>query len=87
MAAQEAQLARDFNSSFQGNSRGQQGGQDMWGFPQEDVGSSSSGGRSPQQIWSSLSARDKRDLTRKVMARRTPTQGQVGWLGMILDAI
>lgn len=74
MAAQEAQAARDFGTSLQQQGMGGDFG-DMWGLPPEDVGRSP---RSPQQIWSSLSARDKRDLTRKVMARRTPTQAQVG---------
>jgi hypothetical protein len=78
MAAQEAQAVRDFGASLQQQGGGGMLGEDfgdMWGLPPEDVGRSP---RSPQQIWSSLSARDKRDLTRKVMARRTPTQAQVG---------
>ena len=72
MAAQEAQMAREFSDSMRNFNRED----DMWGFPPEDTGSMGSV-RTPQQIWSSMSARDKRDLTRKVMARRTPTQAQV----------
>lgn len=70
-------MARDFSESLQ---QGMPDGmQDMWGFPPEDMGrGSGNGARSPQQIWGSMNARDKRDLTRKVMARRTPTQAQVG---------
>lgn len=79
MAAQEAQMTREFSESLQ---QGMPDGmQDMWGFPPEDMGRGSGGARSPQQIWGSMNARDKRDLTRKVMARRTPTQAQVGFAG------
>lgn len=88
MAAQEAQMVHMMPPRQQQQQGG--GGMDMWGLPDLDgdgddggyysnnsSSSSSRSARSPQQIWSSLSARDKRDLTRKVMSRRTPSQAQV----------
>jgi len=70
-------MARDLQQQLAGT-----GGaaDNIWGLPPSSSSSSSDGGvggRSPQQIWSDLSTRDKRDLTRRVMARRTPTQAQV----------
>jgi hypothetical protein len=60
---------------------------DMWGFDNSGSGGSRGGGRTPQQIWSSMNTRDKRDLTRKVMARRTPSQAQVGLLLLQLTTL
>lgn len=66
-------MARDFEQMDMPNPT------DMWGFDNNSSGSGGSrgGGRTPQQIWSSMNARDKRDLTRKIMTRRTPSQAQV----------